>query len=173
MLTTDQLCELAGVSRRTLQSLIEAGAVVPTEKGAKGHGNSRGFTLMEALGVATAADWIRAGCDRSWCNAACAWVSRQNPGKLLVELAGGRTLLSLRPDGEGVLVAPSLGPHATREQRVMLANLNLAATYRKVFNRAHAAASAGERAELDKIRARVEGLAAVVAEGQGAGHEKG
>jgi hypothetical protein len=173
MLTTDQLCQLAGVSRRCLQSLIEAGAVVPTEKGAKGQGNSRGFTLMEALGVATAADWIRAGTDRSWANAACAWVSRQNPGKLLVDLMGGKTLLSLRPDGEGVLVFPYLPPHATREQRLMLASLNLARTYRRVFDRPHAAATPAERADLDKIRARVEGLAAVVAEGQGAGNEKG
>jgi hypothetical protein len=100
-------------------------------------------------------------------------VSRQNPGRLLIDLKAGKTLLSLRPDGEGVLVAPSLPPHASREQRLMLANLNLAATYKRVFDRAHAAASAGERAELDAIRAQVEGLAAVVAGGDGAGTEEG
>src|SRR5262249_55020910 len=152
MLTTAELCELAGVTPRTLQSLLEAGAVVPADTGAKGRGNTRRFDLMQAVAVAHAADFIRAGCDRSWANAACAWVSRQNPGRLLVDLKAGKTLLSLRPDGEGVLVEPSLPPTATREQRLMLANLNLARCYKRVFDRAHARATPEERATLDRIR---------------------
>jgi hypothetical protein len=163
MLTTVELCDLAGVTPRTLQSLIEAGAVRPVEAGAQGRGRTRRFDLMQAVGVSHAADFIRAGCDRSWANAACAWVSRQNPGKLLIDLKAGKTLLSLRPDGEGVLVEPSLRPGASREQALMLASLNLAATYKRVFARAHARATPAERATLDRIRQAVEQLAAKAA----------
>jgi hypothetical protein len=48
----------------------------------------------------------------------------------------------------------------------MLANLNLAATYKRMFDRAHTLATPEERATLDRIREGVEQLSAEVADRQ-------
>jgi hypothetical protein len=123
---SNQLCRLAQITRRQLQMLHEADDLVPTRHDKGGPLRGHRWSVMQVLGAAYYAAFLRAGSHASWGHDAAAWVSRQDPEALFAALAKGRTLLSLSPDGRGWLVAPCLRPDASRKQRIMLAELDLA-----------------------------------------------
>jgi hypothetical protein len=149
-LTTPQLLEVAGLTRRQLQHLETAGAVTPLVKGRRGHAQAAQWSVMQAVAVAYAKAFLDAGCHHSWAYAAAAWVAGQQGGALVVEFARGRTLLSLLPTGEGRLVQPYLKPDPTREQRLKVAQLDLAKCYERVLLRMHALCPPQERQALDR-----------------------
>jgi hypothetical protein len=134
--TTPELLELSGLTRRQLQRLEEAGAIVPFRRGTRGRGQRGLWSIMQAVGAAYAGAFVAAGCDWEWAPEACRWVSEQHPGELCVAFARGWTLLALTPDGQGRLVQPYLRPGATREQRLKVDKLNLARTYERVLKKA-------------------------------------
>ena len=81
--TTSQICELCGVTPRSLQLMIQAGAITAdVNKGAKGRGKARKFSVMQALGVCYAQAFIDAGCHHSWAYEAAKWVASQKIGPL-------------------------------------------------------------------------------------------
>jgi hypothetical protein len=133
--TTAELMEVADLTRRQLQHLEDAGALTPLRKG---HGRVQGqWSILQAVGAAYFRAFIEAGCQAPWSYAACAWVSRQHPGFLHQELANKkRALVSLSPDGEGKIIEPYLQPGASREKKLLVAQLDLKPVYERVLKRA-------------------------------------
>jgi hypothetical protein len=149
--TSAEVCELCGITPRTLQLMIAAGAVVPLIKGSKGRGNARRFSLTQAVAIAYGAAFLDANCHHDWAYEAVRFVASQTPGQLEAAFRQGRTLANLLPDhlGQSRLVKPYLKPEATREQRLMVDKLNLEAWYRRISRRAeelavHVASKASE-----------------------------
>jgi hypothetical protein len=144
--TSSEVCQLAGISPRGLQRLLEAGAIEPAIKGGRGRYAPRWFSITQAAGIAYAQAFQNAGCHISWAYEACAWVAAQQPDDLLKEFARGNTLLCLAPITEQTRLVPLNKPDATRELRIRLAQLNLEIVYRRVVRRAAELEAAGPSA---------------------------
>jgi hypothetical protein len=150
-----ELAELAGVSIRFIERLVGKGVIVPSDPGGHGRGLVSRFALMEALGVATCAAFVQAGLHVEWAYTACETLATMEPGKLLLDLAAGRTFLALRPEGGGVLVEPYLSPKATREDRLLLARLNVASIYKRLLARLLGKVPEEYRPALAELAARI------------------
>ncbi len=135
-LTTGQLLEVTGLTRRQLQHFETAGAVTPLKRGRPRRGHPANWSLMQTVAAAYAKAFLDAGCHPSWAYEAARWVAGQHPAALKGEFAQGKTLLALLPTGEGRLVHPHFKTHATREQRLMVAQLDLQKCYERVCRRA-------------------------------------
>jgi hypothetical protein len=133
--TTRELLELSGLTRRQLQ-FFEGAGLAPLRKGRAGRWNPGIWSMMQVVGAAYGKAFLDAGCHSSWAYEAAVWVAAQDPGVLVKKFALGRTLLALLPTGEGRLVEPYLPPHATREHRLIAAQLDLAKCYERVWRRA-------------------------------------
>jgi hypothetical protein len=138
VLTGALVCEVASVSPRLLQSMVEAGAVAPVERGSRGRGRHRRFSAMQALAVAYGAAFLGAGCHHSWAYEAVRFVCGLEPEEMAKAFAERRTLANLLPGGLSRLVKPSLKEDATREQRLMAEALDLEVVYRRVQRKAEA-----------------------------------
>jgi hypothetical protein len=172
---TRELMWLTGLTRLQLQRMEEKGVLIPSRKGKKGRGYATTWTIMQAVGLAYARVFMDAGCHTAWAYDAARWVSRANPGELVIAFMEGRTFLNLSPVDrrQSRLEAPYLPPKATREQRLMLMKLDLEKCYWKVMFKALDLLPAGtcrdgvrecyeaERASIAKTRAMLgrEGLA--------------
>jgi hypothetical protein len=139
--TTPELLAITGLTRSRLQQFEEAG-LAPLRKGRGGRGYWGTWSVMQAAGAAYGKAFLDAGCHHSWAYEAANWVAAQHPGKLRLQFARGRTLLALLPTGEGRLVQPYLSPQATREHRLIAAQLDLEKCYQRVLRRADELAEA-------------------------------
>lgn len=133
--TTTELLELAGLTRVQLQRLESAGALTPLWIG---HGRTPSkWSPMQVVAAAYFKAFTDANCEATWAYAACHWVARQHPGELRVQMADkNRTLLVLSPTGEGRIIEPYLKPGASREHRIMVAQLDLKPIYERIMRRA-------------------------------------
>jgi hypothetical protein len=136
-LTTPQLLELTGMSRRQLQSFEEAGALRPLRRprGA-GRGRAGVWSFMHVVGAAYGKAFLDAGGHPSWAYDVVRWVASQEPERLAAEFAEGRVLPNVFPGGVGWLVVPYLKPGATRKHHLMLAQLDLHKCYERVLRTA-------------------------------------
>ncbi|SRR5579885_1851948 len=138
--TSTQVCEVAGVTRRQLQLLVESGTVTPVRKGRRGPGRQDLYSFRQVIALAYGGAFLAAGAHLDWAREAARFVARMHPGELLVELAHGRTLLVMYPERAGLsrFVDPKsvLSPLATREQRLFAARLDMRSCYLRVWRRA-------------------------------------
>jgi hypothetical protein len=140
IVTTPDLLRLVGMTRANLQQFENSGAVVPHVRGGSGRRNCHKWTFLQLVGLAYGKAFLDCGFHCTWAWEACDWVSRQEPGSLVVQFAKGRTLLCMSPGraGQGRLIEPKLGMDAPREKQVMAANLNLKTIYERMWRRARA-----------------------------------
>jgi hypothetical protein len=133
--TKVEIAELSGVTIRFIERLCAKGVIIPHVVGGCGKGDKSRYAIMEALGVSVCAAFVKAGLHQEWGYAACQCLAAMEPGRLVLNLAAGRTFLALRPEGGGVLVKPYLSPNATRGDRLLLAQLNVGSIYRRLLAR--------------------------------------
>jgi len=93
MLTTNEVCECCGVAPSTLQGWIEQELFAPAEPGGKGRGNTRRFSVMQAVGIAVAAEIFKTprSCATSFVGRVVRAFTALPEAELQKRLKGGRT----------------------------------------------------------------------------------
>jgi hypothetical protein len=130
--------QVSGITRRRLQLLVEEGYLTPLARG-KRYLEPQTFSVMQCVACAYGECFRKAGIDQCWRDEAIAFVARLTIADLLAAFKEGRVLLSLVPEAteQSRLVQPYLKPGASREDRVMLANLDLSKCYYRTLKRLH------------------------------------
>jgi hypothetical protein len=140
---TAKLLQIAGCTRRQLETAENHGLVAPAVKGhARGqYSNRYSFTTM--LAIAFGRKVKAAGFDRRAVSSATVWVAAQDPARLLRAFQAGKTVLLPYAEAPPVLIEAALPPDTRRELRLLLSQLDLARCFRQVEAKAKALAKGG------------------------------
>ena len=98
MLTTNAVCELSTFSRGALTKFVDAGLLkTPPVHNGTGAGNSRMFTISQAVGLQLAHRMHRAGCGRGLSRQAMVYISNLSAPALEKQIKSGKSVLLFPP----------------------------------------------------------------------------
>src|SRR5687767_5352284 len=113
-LTTNEICALTGLRPTTLQDWVAKGIVRPLDYGGSGRGNSRRFSLMQAIALAYGMALRRhVGCGPAWVAEAVPFVANLEPARMEEDFAARRTVVLPLPAGQTQLVEMRLRDDAS------------------------------------------------------------
>jgi hypothetical protein len=164
---TPQVLRVLGMTRRQLQQFEESARLAPAVRGTRGPGRPSRWTLWQVVALSYGKTMMDVGLHPVWAYAVARWLCRQHRGDTILAAAGkGKTLVAMGVDGVGRMVKPRLSPHASREQRLMVAQLNLLDHYNAIVGRQAFQVYRRMREEEEAVAAAARAAAAERAAGQ-------